>query len=289
MDYYSPLRYPGGKGKIATSFKQIFKDNFLYDGVYIEPYAGGASVALSLLLNEYASKIIINDIDPAIYAFWHSVLFSTDELCELIKDTPVNLDVWKIQREIQKRSANVSTVQLGFSTFFLNRTNRSGIINAGVIGGVNQNGKWKIDVRYNKSDLIKRIERIALHKDRITILNLDACQLISKVKKKVSTKSLFYLDPPYYSKGKELYLSYYNDNDHIRVAKEIEQLNNHRWIVTYDNVRFIQKLYSQYRQIRYTLPYTARTFSRGQEIMIFSNNLYMSSLNRKNIVSHRVT
>jgi DNA adenine methylase len=289
MDYYSPLRYPGGKGEIATFFKQIFKDNFLYDGVYIEPYAGGASVALSLLLNEYASKIIINDIDPTIYAFWHSVLFSTDKLCRLIKDTPVNLDVWKIQREIQKRNADVSTVQLGFSTFFLNRTNRSGIINAGVIGGVNQNGKWKIDARYNKSDLIKRIKRIASHKDRITILNLDACQLISRVKKTVSTKSLFYLDPPYYAKGKELYLNYYNDGDHFKVAKGIKQLNNHKWIITYDNTRFIRKLYSEFRQIKYTVNYTARTFSKGQEIMIFSNNLYLPSLNPKSIVAHHLT
>jgi DNA adenine methylase len=288
MDYYSPLRYPGGKGKIATFFKQIFKDNFLYDGVYVEPYAGGASVALSLLLNEYASRIIINDIDPAIYAFWHSVLFSTDELCGLIKDTPVNLDVWKTQREIQKRITLVSTVQLGFSTFFLNRTNRSGIINAGVIGGVSQNGKWNIDARYNKGDLIKRIRRIASHRDRITILNLDACQLIRKVRKEVSKKSLFYLDPPYYSKGRDLYLNYYNDSDHIRVAEEIKQLNNHRWIITYDRVRFIQKLYSQYRQINYTLNYTARAFSKGQEIMIFSNNLYLPSLNPKIIVAHHL-
>lgn len=69
MDYCSPLRYPGGKGKVADYFKQIFRDNSLYDGVYVEPYAGGASVALSLLFNEYVSKIIINDIDRSIFAF----------------------------------------------------------------------------------------------------------------------------------------------------------------------------------------------------------------------------
>src|SRR3990172_4832599 len=171
MDYYSPLRYPGGKGKISSFFKRVFRDNYLYDGVYVEPYAGGASVGLSLLLNQYASKVVINDVDLSIYAFWHSVFSCTDDLCKLILDTPVTIETWKRQKEFQRDRMNTSHLQLGFSTFFLNRTNRSGIVNAGVIGGTKQDGKWRIDARFNKRELIKRIERIARYRDKIVVLN----------------------------------------------------------------------------------------------------------------------
>jgi DNA adenine methylase len=276
MDYYSPLRYPGGKGKVADYFKQIFKDNLLYDGLYVEPYAGGASVALSLLFNEYASQIIINDIDKSIFAFWDSVLNSTDELCKLIRDTPVNVKTWDEQKRIQKEKTRYGLLKVGFSTFYLNRTNRSGILNAGIIGGREQKGNWKIDARYNKKDLINRIERIAQYKDKIKLYNSDAVELIKKLKKNLPTKTLFYFDPPYFVKGKDLYLNYYNSNDHQEIATEIAKLSKHKWIVTYDNVQPIKKLYSPYRQVKYSLNYSAAQASTGKEVMIFSDNLYIT-------------
>lgn len=276
MDYYSPLRYPGGKGKVAAYFKQIFKDNLLYDGLYVEPYAGGASVALSLLFNEYASRIIINDIDRSIFAFWDSVLNRTDELCKLIKDTPVNVKVWDEQKRIQREKSRYGLLKVGFSTFYLNRTNRSGILNAGIIGGRQQTGDWKIDARFNKKDLITRIERIALYKDKITLYNSDAVQLIRSLKKELPAKTLLYFDPPYFVKGKDLYLNYYDKNDHQEIATEIGTLNKHKWIVTYDNVQTIKKLYTSFRQFKYTLNYSAAEATKGKEVMIFSDNLYIA-------------
>ena len=185
MDYFSPLRYPGGKGKVANYFKQIFKDNLLFDGLYIEPYAGGASIALSLLFNEYASHIIINDIDRSIFAFWDSVLNNSDELCKLILDTPINVKMWDEQKRIQKEKNSYDNLKVGFSTFFLNRTNRSGILNAGIIGGRQQTGDWKIDARYNKKELTERIKRIAQYRDRMTVYNMDALDLIKNLKKEL--------------------------------------------------------------------------------------------------------
>lgn len=277
MQFYSPLRYPGGKGKVADYFKQIFKDNLLYDGTYVEPYAGGASVALSLLFNEYASKIIINDIDRSIYSFWHSVINKTDELCKLIHDTPVTIENWEIQKEIQKIKSKQSLLKLGFSTFFLNRTNRSGILNAGIIGGRQQTGEWKINARYNKKDLIERILRIAQYKNKIELYNMDAVQLIKLLKKTLTSKTLFYFDPPYYLKGKDLYLNFYVDKDHQVIANEIATLKDQKWIITYDDVSQIRNLYSDYRQKSFKLFYSAGSYNKqGQEIMIFSDNIYIA-------------
>lgn len=277
MDFYSPLRYPGGKGKVSEYFKQIIKDNLLYDGIYVEPYAGGASVALSLLFNEYVSKIVINDIDKSIYGFWHSVLNKTDELCKLIKDTPLNIKCWDAQREIQKTKQRHSLLTVGFSTFYLNRTNRSGILNAGVIGGRDQTGNWKMDARYNRADLIKRIERAALYKNKIELHNSDAVFLIKDLRKTLPAKSLFYCDPPYYVKGEALYLNFYNHDDHKAIAAEISNVKKQRWIVTYDNVKPIRSLYSEFRKRKYSLNYSAASPSKGEEVMIFSDNLAVTS------------
>lgn len=273
MNFYSPLRYPGGKGKLVGFFYTIIEENDLCDGNYVEPYAGGASIALSLLFNEYVSKIIINDFDRSIYAFWYSALNKTQKLCDLILKTKVNLSNWKKCKDIQNVKQKVSLLNLGFSTFFLNRTNRSGIISGGIIGGKSQSGKWKIDARFNKIGLIERIKRIADYKDRIEIYNFDACELLKKLKSTLPKKTLIYFDPPYYLKGKKLYVNYYNHQDHAIVARKVKSLNKFNWIVSYDNREEIKTLYSDYRKLEYSLTYTASKITKGLEVMFFDGNL----------------
>lgn len=273
MDFVSPLRYPGGKAKVASFVQELIIQNNLLDGTYVEPYVGGGSVALCMLFNECVSDIYINDIDLSIYAFWHSILMDSERFCRLIHDTPVNMAVWKKQRDIQANKLKEDLLTVGFSTFFLNRTNRSGILNAGVIGGNDQTGKYKIDARYNKSDLIRRILRIAEYSDRIHLSNLDALELINDLRLKLSEKTLFYFDPPYYVKGKGLYLNYYNDDNHREIATVIKKLDRYKWIISYDNVEFITSLYSDFRQQIFELNYSASNSGKGKEVMVFSNNL----------------
>lgn len=284
-EHYSPLRYPGGKGKVAEYFKQLYRDNLLCDGIYVEPYAGGASVALSLLLNEYASRIVINDIDRSIYGFWDSVVNETETLCQMIYDTPINLDVWDLQKRIQKNKEAYSLLDVGFSTFFLNRTNRSGILNAGAIGGRHQSGTWKIDARFKKQELIKRIQRIALYKSRIEIYNQDAVELIYNLKAKLKKNALFYFDPPYFVKGKDLYLNYYRKSDHEKIAQAIAGIGKQKWIVTYDSVNEISNLYTNFRQVKFQLNYSAGKVGKGEELMIFSDNLFLTNHPSLKIIS----
>ena len=276
MAFYSPLRYPGGKGKIASFFYAIFEQNSLCDGTYVEPYAGGASVALSLLYNEYVSNVIINDIDRSIYAFWHSVLFNNEKLCNLIHKTKVNLKTWEESRVIQKRKARAKLLDLGFSTFFLNRTNRSGIINGGMIGGRAQNGKWRIDARYNKVDLINRIRRAGQYRNRIKIYNFDAYKLLQNIFPSLSKKTLCYFDPPYYEKGKALYVNYYRNSDHTKIAKKIQSIKKVKWIVSYDDKKEVKNMYRGSRCFEYTLNYSASNVSLGKEVMFFSKDLNVS-------------
>lgn len=275
MDFYSPLRYPGGKGKIVNFVKKVFEKNLLSDGVYVEPYAGGASVALSLLFDEYASKIIINDFDKSIYAFWYSVLNDTENLCNLILNADVTIEEWKRQKIVQQNKENANLLELGFSTFFLNRSNRSGIIKAGVIGGINQSGNYKINARYNKEGLIFRIKRIAKYKERIMLYNLDAIEFIKIISSRLPAKTLIYFDPPYYLKGKDLYVNHYKYEDHLLVSNMISGITKHKWLVSYDNAPEIKNLYKKHKQFEYSLKYSVVNSTKGSEVMFYHNQLFI--------------
>ncbi len=269
MVFPSPLRYPGGKRKLSSYIEEIVCTNDIQGGTYIEPFAGGANIALYLLFKEFVNQIIINDLDRSIYAFWHSVLYNTEDLCRLINDTPVNMESWRQQREVQQQKDQVDLLQLGFSTFFLNRTNRSGIIRGGVIGGKKQNGEWKMDVRFNKEELIYRIKKIARYEGRIELHNEDAIAFINNILNQIDEKTLIYFDPPYYHQGAALYANYYSPRDHAVLADYIQNLNC-KWMLTYDHADEVIALYRNAERHILSLSYTAQEKTRGNEMIAFS-------------------
>jgi DNA adenine methylase len=272
--YRSPLRYPGGKGTLAPFFQRLMWENDLVDGHYAEAYAGGAGLALALLYTEYASHIHINDLDRSIYAFWHSVLNNTEELCHLIRSTPLTVPEWRRQRAVQALKADVPLLQLGFSTFYLNRTNRSGIIGSGgVIGGLRQTGAWCIDARFNRADLVRRVERVAAYRDRISLYNLDAVDFLALTAGTLPERTLAYLDPPYFVKGqRKLYARYYREQDHAEIAQLLDAYP-WPWVVAYDDAPEILRLYRRSRRTRYGIDYSASGRSVGAEVMFFSPHL----------------
>ena len=274
-NFYSPLRYPGGKSKLAKFIALLCEKNEITGagGHYVEPYAGGASVALYLLLNGHVSEVTINDSDRAIYAVWYAILHDTDKFISKIRRVKINEYTWRKYRDIQKAKDTAPLFELGFATFFLNRTNISGIIDGGMIGGFKQGGKYKIDCRFNKQELIRRIKAITAHKENIHIYNLDALDLIKKIQKESSVSTIFYFDPPYYLKGESLYLNYYNHSDHEDVSNAIRAIKNSRWVVSYDAADEIKKLYKGYKKIEYSLLHTAHTARFGAEVLFFSRNM----------------
>ena len=277
MIYSTPLRYPGGKSKLANFMRLVFEENNLIHGNYIEPYAGGAGVAFHLLFSGYTSHIHINDLNNSIYSFWQVVLNDTDNICRLIHDIPVDIDNWFRQKQVQAHPEQYSILDLGFSTFFLNRTNRSGIISGGVIGGKRQEGPWKLDARYNKNDLISRIEKISRFSDHISVYNLDAAEFITGIIPTLPPQSIIYLDPPYYSKGNDLYENHYRYDDHIIISNLVGNISQ-KWIVSYADTPEIREMYQQYRNMPYKLNYSAAERYKGSEIMFFSDSLIIPTV-----------
>lgn len=277
--HFTPLRYPGGKGKLAGFVKRLIEINGLLDCEYVEPYAGGAAIGLELLFHEYASRIHINDISRPIYSFWRSVLHHTDDFARLVRDTRLTVPSWDRQKKILANSDDHDDLALGFATFFLNRTNRSGILNAGIIGGRDQTGPWKIDARYNAVELVRRVEAIASLRKRIQLTRQDARKFLTNRLKTLPAKSLIYLDPPYYVKGKDLYYHFYKHADHCTIAQLVrEGISAQKWIVSYDNAPEIRKMYRGCESIVYSLGYSARDVRQGAEVMFFSDGLAVPPL-----------
>jgi DNA adenine methylase len=271
----SPLRYPGGKTKLRNYLVELLNLNNIH-GTYIEPFAGGAGAALCLLLNNYVEDIVINDIDRSIYALWHSILYQSEMLCDKIFYTHITMEEWYKQRQIQLRKNDCNLLDLGFSTLFLNRTNRSGVISAGVIGGYEQAGEYKLDCRFNKEDLINKIIQISDRAEQIHLFNLDCIAFFDQIENRFDcNNSLVYLDPPYYNKGKKLYTNFYKHDDHANLANYLTSNLNYLWITSYDDTTEIREIYSKYnlRIHDYSITHSAGKMHKGNEIMIYSNDI----------------
>jgi DNA adenine methylase len=266
------LRYPGGKACLSDFIGKLINSNGIENCIYLEPFAGGSGAAFTLLLNEYVDSVIINDFDKAIYSFWYSVLHETSKFLDTIERIDLSIEEWQNQRAIYN-STNAKIFEKGFAAFYLNRTNRSGILTGGPIGGMEQSGKWKIDARFNKNDLINRIYEISLYKKRIKILNMDGISLLKDIK---HNKNLFvYLDPPYVNKASTLYYNHYTIKDHQALASYLNSKIKLKWLLSYDDVDIIKKMYSKRKQIEFNLNYHADKSKKGKELLIYSDALHI--------------
>lgn len=277
--FASPLRYPGGKTRLASKLAEAIEKNFEPSEkvVLVEPYAGGVGASLTLLFAGKVDKIIINDLDNSIYIFWKIAVSNTDYLIRRIKSIEITIEEWKKQKAIYTSYKNDR--ELAFATLFLNRTNRSGIMDGGPIGGISQLGKWKINARFTRETIIYRLEKIKEFKSKIKVCNLDGIKLLKQLEQHKKTSQYFiFLDPPYFQKGQSLYLNHYDDKNHEELSKFLKQSSLKKWIMTYDDVPYIKNLYAKMRKSKFLIQHHAYKSKIGKEIMIFSDNLISVSI-----------
>lgn len=267
----SPLRYPGGKAALAGLFADIIGELRLASPRYVEPYAGGAGAGVALLKLGLVDRLVINDLDPAVNAFWQSAVYKTTDFTRLIERTPLTIPEWLAQREVYRAANESDPLSLGFAFFYLNRTNRSGVLRGGVIGGLKQDGIYKMDARFNRQALVNRIRTIGDLRHRITISNTDGRAVILDLADDENT--FMYIDPPYVRAGSQLYLNCFEHRDHVALAKAVDAVSGAHWLMTYDMAPLIQQLYAGRHQCQYALNYSARYPGRAEELMIVSEQV----------------
>jgi DNA adenine methylase len=264
----SPLRYPGGKAALAGFFGDIISGLGISSPTYVEPYAGGAGAGIALLRHEMVQNIVINDVDPAVYCFWAAVVGHAEQFAARIADIPLDVDEWRRQKAVYRAAEESDPLALGFAFFYLNRTNRSGILNAGPIGGVNQNGNYKIDARFNRDQLAERVAAIGKLASRITVLGVDGMAVVHRYA--ADPTAFVYIDPPYVEAGGSLYLNAFTHRDHADLAEELDQEPDGNWVVTYDPSDFIRGLYWRHDIREYQLSYSAHQTGKAHELLIAS-------------------
>ena len=271
MRFDSPLRYPGGKAPLAPFLAQTIELNGLSGCSYYEPFAGGAGAALRLLRDGVVTELHLNDLDPRIFSFWTAILHETDRFAEAILSASLSIEEWQKQHQICATADLTKPFELGFATFYLNRCNRSGIIQgAAPIGGYAQRGHWKLDARFYKETLAERVLAIGGRRQQIHVTNLDALLfLTNKVPRGGEGKAIFtYLDPPYYGNSNRLYMNFYDDDDHRDLADYIQSQGNLLWIMSYDDSDFIRGLYAECNISTLSLDYSLQTKRAERELVI---------------------
>ncbi len=267
----SPLRYPGGKVALYSRLRKMIRDNGLAGCTYIEPYAGGAGAGLALLVTGQVSSVVINDLDPAIHAFWKTLVEEPEFLMARIRDVSLDVDEWRRQRTTYAAGDTTHSSDLGFATFYLNRTNRSGVLNGGPIGGLDQTGNYKIDARFNRDALRERIRILSLYKDCITVTCEDGLDTIAEYATHPDT--FIYADPPYFEKAGSLYMNAFKPEDHENLACALNGVADSAWVLTYDNAPKVGELYKKRRRRKFELSYSAHRVTKATEIAVLSDSM----------------
>ncbi len=270
--YLSPLRYPGGKARVAPYLAALIRGQRVRPRVYAEPFAGGAGAAVRLLVDEVVRAIRLNDLSPGVAAFWRCVFFETEDFARQIETATVDMSRWHEARGVFESPEGKSTMDLGFATFYLNRCNRSGILGARPIGGLNQTGTWRIDARFNREELAARVRFLGQYRRRVDVTQLDARAFLSEVES-LGDDLFMYVDPPYIAQGDGLYLDSLSYEDHRQLAAQLVSTSV-PWMLTYDvSEKVTQELYSGLRTARFDIAHTAQRQHVGSELVVFGPSL----------------
>lgn len=275
----SPLRYPGSKATFFNVVLRFIETYGLYEKEIVEPYAGSGIISLSLVSSGVIKRAILIERDPLIYAFWKAVFEHTDTLVASIEEISVDIDTWHQLRSYLKYDTpeNQQIPDLALACLFLNRTNFSGILHSGPVGGQNQNSSYKIDCRFNKKEIISRIQRISLLKDSVSVVFNDALQFLHASNAKDNNDYFFYIDPPYFKQGRKLYRYNYKIVDHKRLS-DILRNANFPWILSYDKHEFIELLYDDFLKTHQSFRYMTKTPKNENELVI--TNMQIPSLSK---------
>lgn len=272
----SPLRYPGGKAKLYPIISKLVAANGGVYSTFIEPFCGGAALSLKLLSKKEVIGADINDKDQRIYEIWHLIKTNPSFLISFIENVPLDIDTWRAMKEMIKGSGNAD--MRGCSAFYLNRCNRSGILDASPIGGKSQMGTYKLDARFNRQALAESVRQTGKLLFRAAVHHNDGLAFIDKYftgafpYMTYPDDLFFFIDPPYIEQGNSLYTCKMSLEDHAELAHALTgRYKDARWVATYDDHALVRELYRGFPIFEIPTTYHANRAKRAHELIVLSN------------------
>lgn len=268
----SPFRYPGGKAFLTDFVERGLKELDMRIEFYVEPFAGGAGAALNLLNRQAVERVVLNDLDIRMYSAWRAMLEENERFLEKLQSVSVDVATWKKCREIVTSPTNRYSFDLGFATFFINRTSRGGIVlGSGPTGGYKQESVWKIDARFYRETMLRRCKWIGDNAKRIAIHQERAISFLRKCAATLpQAQTYYFIDPPYVAAGSRLYFNAMSPEDHAELSTFLIEGNLKNWVLTYDNHPLIRKLYSTMDLSQLEVGYSLRRSRNEKELLISS-------------------
>lgn len=269
----SPFRYPGGKGFLTPFLAEELTLRFpTTKPRFAEPYCGGAGAATNLLLDGKVEFLYLNDADIRIYSAWRAIVNETERFISAIYENSATIKNWERFLRILHDADDKYNFDVGFAAFFINRTSRSGVLlGSGPIGGYNQDGNWKIDARYYKDSLAKRVRALGLRRDSIQISNMDGLEFCRSLQKKfVLDQTFLFIDPPYVKAGSRLYHDGMTTAKHNSLAEWLVENNAPHWLLTYDDHPIVRENYSALQNLRLDVRYSLGRRRTESELLYMS-------------------
>lgn len=283
----SPLRYPGSKRRLAKYIDEMIHANNLQPDLFVEVFAGGASVSLQLLANKTVQQIGLIEKDPLVAAFW-KVVFSKNDvnwLISQIEEIEITLEKWQAFKNTVPDDQRMRAL----ACLYLNRTSFSGILapSSGPLGGYEQQSDYPIDCRFPRETLIKRIQQANALRDKVAFVwQVDWAAGLKRIAQKqqvgkLPLDALFYFDPPFFAKAEKLYSYYFTNGDHTKLRDAIVSLNQN-WVLSYDYCDRVEELYTDNAPTHIEMLYSAAQNGGQREAKeVILTNLDQLPLNKK--------
>jgi len=238
----SPFRYPGGKTWLVPYIRQWLASLSTRPTEFIEPFAGGAIVGLTVAAEQFADHVTLVELDDQIAAVWHTILESD---AEWLANRIASFDLTPESVEVVLAQTNVTLQEKAFQTIIKNRVNRGGILAHGA-GKLKQgeNGRG-LKSRWYPETLRKRILNIAQIRDRISFIEGDGFMVLQQ--NTCRSDTVFFIDPPYTAAGKKAGTRLYThfEIDHERLFEIANHLTGD-FLMTYENAEGVHQLAQQH-------------------------------------------
>ena len=268
----TPLRYPGGKTWLLDYVKAFARFHKLSSTTIVEPYGGSASISVGLIRSQLVTDATVCERDPLIVAFWNVAIHRNEELIEYLSSLEINMETWYgLRRYLDLEKTNLQNeLEAAGAFLFFNRTNYSGIIKGGPLGGKKQLSKYKLNCRFNKGRIADKIRSLKALEDKLKIIQIDGLEYMKNHALQSPDNVFFYVDPPYYGAGKDLYRFYFTDFDHQQLSAFLTGTEI-PWLLSYDDAEFIRNLYQKKSNLPVYTDYQSGHLRRGVKELLISN------------------